>query len=130
LNEKLNIVEEVMTVSMVFKAVQYTDVELEDVTEEGARDAKIRWLISKKDGAVNFAMRFFELAEGGHSPFHQHPWEHEVFVVKGTCKVVCDGEESTVSQGGAIFVPENSRHNFQNVGEGELQFICVVPIGN
>jgi quercetin dioxygenase-like cupin family protein len=115
---------------MGFKAVPYTDVELEDVTEEGAKGAKIRWLISKKDQATRFAMRYFEISEGGHSPLHNHPWEHEVFVMKGKCKVVCDGKQTVLEEGGVIFVPENAEHNFQNIGEGELHFICVVPIMN
>ena len=46
------------------KLKHYTEVELEDVTMEGAEGAKIRWLISEKDGAPNFATRLFEVAPG------------------------------------------------------------------
>jgi len=115
---------------MGFKAVQYDDVMLEDVNEEGAVGAKIRWLINEKDDAKNFSMRYFEVEEGGRSPVHNHPWEHEVFIVKGKCKVVCEDESGGVEQGGVIFVPANTNHNFMNVGEGPLHFICVIPIMN
>ena len=54
------------------KHVHYTDVPLETPAEEGIKDLKIRWLISKADGAENFAMRLFEAQPGGHSPWHTH----------------------------------------------------------
>ena len=47
------------------KHVHYTDIELEEPDEEGIKNLKIRWLISKKDGAENFAMRFFEIKPRG-----------------------------------------------------------------
>jgi len=115
---------------MGFKAVNYKDVELEDVNEEGAIGANIRWLISAKDGATNFSMRYFEIEEGGRSPVHEHPWEHEVFIIKGRCKVVCEDQSAELGPGGVILVPENTKHNFQNVGSGPLEFICVIPILN
>jgi quercetin dioxygenase-like cupin family protein len=127
-NQKIHIVMDHITTSMSFKAVQYDEVPLEDVNEEGAIGAKIRWLINKKDDAENFSMRYFEVEEGGRSPVHSHPWEHEVFVVKGKCKVVCNDESGEVEEGGVIFVPPNTDHNFMNVGDGPLHFICVIPM--
>ncbi|MFP4170849.1 MAG: cupin domain-containing protein [Methanomassiliicoccales archaeon] len=112
---------------MGFKAIDYKEVPLEEANEEGAVGAKIRWLISEKDGAENFSMRYFEIDEEGRSPVHNHPWEHEVFILKGRCRVVCDQEVAELGPGGVILVPENTDHNFQNVGEGALEFICVIP---
>ena len=37
------------------KHVHYSDVELETPKEEGIKNLKVRWLISDKDGAENFA---------------------------------------------------------------------------
>ena len=54
-----------------------------EVKVKGAEGVGIRWLISKEDGAENFAMRMFELERGGHTPLHTHPHEHEVFIVEG-----------------------------------------------
>jgi quercetin dioxygenase-like cupin family protein len=65
------------------KHVHYSDVDLELPNEEGIKDLKVRWLISKNDGAKNFAMRLFEIKPGGYSPLHQHNWEHEVFIIQG-----------------------------------------------
>ena len=65
------------------KLANFKDVKLEDVSVEGAKNTKIRWLISKEENAPNFAMRMFEVEKGGNTPFHKHAWEHEVFVVEG-----------------------------------------------
>ncbi|MCD4651924.1 MAG: cupin, partial [Candidatus Cloacimonetes bacterium] len=59
------------------KVQPYADVTLEDVNVDGADKVKIRWLIAEKDKAANFAMRMFEVEPGGHTPYHQHAWEHE-----------------------------------------------------
>ena len=63
------------------KIEKSSNITKKPVEMEGAKDVDIRWLISKEDGAENFAMRMFELQPGGHTPLHTHPQEHEVFVV-------------------------------------------------
>jgi quercetin dioxygenase-like cupin family protein len=35
------------------------------------------------DGVPNFVMRVFELEPSSATPFHTHPWEHEVFIISG-----------------------------------------------
>ena len=68
------------------KPIHYTDIELEEPKEKEIKDLKVRWLISNKDGAKNFAMRLFEIQPGGYSPLHQHDWEHEVFDLEGNLR--------------------------------------------
>ena len=51
-------------------------------------------------GAPNFTMRHFEVAPGGRTPFHAHPWEHEVYVLSGTGKVRQKGGERAPSEAG------------------------------
>ena len=65
------------------KIEKSSNIKKSPVEIEGAKDVGIRWLISKEDGAENFAMRMFELEPGGHTPLHTHPQEHEVFVLEG-----------------------------------------------
>ncbi|MDP2945130.1 MAG: hypothetical protein Q8N86_02100 [Atribacterota bacterium] len=62
------------------KIVDYKEVKAEAVDFEDVKDVKVRWLISDKDNAPNFAMRLFEVGPGGHSPLHTHNWEHELFI--------------------------------------------------
>jgi len=112
---------------MGFKAVHFTQVEVEDVKADGFEGVRVRWLISKKDGAQNFAMRYFEISPGGQSAFHSHDWEHEVFILKGEGLVVCGNEERKVSVGYVVFIPPNIPHSFKNTGEETLGFLCLVP---
>jgi quercetin dioxygenase-like cupin family protein len=107
----------------------YKEVEQKDVDAEGAGGAKIRWLITKEDGAPHFAMREFELAPGGHTPFHAHGWEHGVFILEGEGVVAGEAGESQLKAGVVVFVPPNEKHTFKNAGAGPLRFLCLVPHG-
>lgn len=109
------------------KIVHYTDVTAEDA-EEGASKLRVRWLITKEMGAENFAMRLFEMAAGGHSPYHNHPWEHEVFILEGEGLVVGEELERPFGTGDVIFIPQNEKHQFKNTGEKTVKFLCLVPI--
>jgi len=109
------------------KHVHYTDVELEQPNEEGIKDLKIRWLISDKDGAENFAMRLFEVGPGGHSPLHQHDWEHEVFIVEGTGVARNKTDEKSFNTGDVFFIKPMEWHQLVNTGEKTLKFLCLIP---
>jgi quercetin dioxygenase-like cupin family protein len=93
----------------------------------GAEGVEIRWLISKNDGARNFAMRMFELAQGGHTPLHTHPHEHEVFIVEGEGVIVFEGREHPFAAEHFVFVPGGKEHCFKNTGQSILRFLCVIP---
>ncbi len=108
--------------------MNYKGVPAQDVAEEGAAGTKIRWLIAEKDGAPNFAMRLFEMAPGGHTPLHAHPWEHEVFVIRGRGLVVRGGSEARIAPGDFVFIEPNETHQFRNHGRAMLSFICVIPL--
>jgi len=98
------------------------------VEVEGAKDVEIRWLISKEDGAENFAMRMFELQPGGFTPLHTHPHEHEVFVVEGKGAFVCEDQEHEFGAEHVIFVPPSTEHRFKNTGNCVLRFLCLIPV--
>jgi len=107
----------------------YEEVRQDDVEMEGAEGVKIRWLITKEDGAPNFAMREFEVAPGGHTPYHAHDWEHEVYVLSG--EGVASGPDGgrELAPGTVVLVPPNEEHNFKNTGAAPLGFLCLVPHG-
>jgi len=111
----------------MFKAVHYRDILIEEVEEKGAKGVQVRWLISDKDGAENFAMRCFEIEPGGYTPRHTHDWEHEVFVLSGEGIVFCEGEERKISPGYVVFIPPGDEHYFKNTGEKQLVFLCLIP---
>ncbi|MBT3169718.1 MAG: cupin domain-containing protein [Candidatus Cloacimonetes bacterium] len=109
------------------KLANFKDVKLEDVSVEGAKNTKIRWLISKEENAPNFAMRMFEVEKGGNTPFHKHAWEHEVFVVEGDGLFVTEWGKRPFKAGDFIFVDPQEMHQFQNAGDSILRFLCVIP---
>ena len=108
------------------KVFDYEEVEAVDA-EEGASKVKVRWLITKDTGAENFAMRLFEVARGGFSPLHSHPWEHEVYVLQGEGVVVGVDGERAFKAGTVIFIPSAERHQLRNTGSGVLKFLCMIP---
>ena len=97
------------------------------VVHEGAKDVEIQWLISKEDGAENFAMRLFEIQPGGYTPLHTHPHEHEVFIVEGNGALVFEGIEHPFGPEHVIFVPGGKEHRFKNTGDSLLRFLCLIP---
>ena len=108
------------------KVVPYKEVEAKEA-DEGASKLKVRWLITREMGAPNFAMRLFEVEPGGHSPFHSHPWEHEVFILEGEGLVLGGKEEKKFKAGDAVFIPPNEQHQFKNNSKKKLKFLCLVP---
>jgi quercetin dioxygenase-like cupin family protein len=112
---------------MKLKLKHYSDVPLEEVNMEGASGASIRWLISEKDGAPNFATRMFEVAVDGYTPFHKHSWEHENFVVSGEGVLVTEEGEKPFKEGDIIYVPPYYKHSYKNTGSSVMKFLCMIP---
>lgn len=109
------------------KIEKSSDISKSPVVDEGAKHVGIRWLISKEDGAPNFAMRMFELEPGGHTPLHTHPHEHEVFILEGDGTFVFEGQEHPFGAEYVIFVPPNKEHRFMNTGDSLLRMLCIIP---
>lgn len=109
------------------KVNHHEAIEQQPVEMEGAEGCSVRWLVGEKDGAPTFAMRQFEVAPGGHTPKHSHPYEHEVFVLEGD-GVVLDGDsEHPLQAGDVIFVQPDDVHQFRNTGDRPMKFLCMVP---
>ncbi|MBC8309102.1 MAG: cupin domain-containing protein [Planctomycetes bacterium] len=98
------------------------------VKGDGIKGVTMRVLVRKEDGAPTFAMRHFSVESGGYTPSHLHPWEHEVFVLSGQGEVECAGEVKSIQGGDGLFIPSNDLHQFRNVGQQPLEFLCIVPI--
>ena len=101
----------------------YREVREEPVGE----DKSIRWVIGQPEGAPNFAMRVVEFQPGAVFEMHDHPYEHEIFVLEGEGVVEGPAGEITMRPGVALYVPPDEPHGYRNTGAGVLRFICVIP---
>jgi len=109
------------------KAYHYTEIENQDVPQP-AEKVKIRWLINEVQDAPNFAMRRFQVAPGGNTPYHTHPWEHEVYVLEGDAVAVGKDGETKIGPGSVVLVQPDEEHNFVNKGDTDFVFLCMIPL--
>jgi len=112
--------------------VHMIDVEQCDcsvVEVEGAKGVMMQWLLDQRCGAGNFAMRRFVVEPGGYTPRHTHPWEHEVYVIRGAGEVTHADGVSCFAPDTAILIPGDELHQFRNTGVEPLEFLCLVPRG-
>ena len=104
------------------------EVEAVTQTKYGSTGAAMRVLINKEHGAPVFAMRIIEIQKGGFVGLHEHPYEHEVYILRGTALVKAGEESVELNTGDFVFVPGGITHGFENIGDGVLEFICCIPV--
>ena len=87
-----------------------------------------REVVCADKGAPNFCMRVFDIEPGSSTPSHEHPWEHEIYVLSGQGVAVGEQGEIPIAKDSCVFVPPNEHHCFKNNGNEILRMICVIPI--
>ncbi len=103
-------------------------LEAEAQREEGLPGVTVRWVVTGEDGAPNFVMRVFDVEPGAHTPFHTHPWEHEIFILEGSGVVRGEGRERKISPGDVVLILPNERHQLINDRDKLFRFICLIPL--
>lgn len=104
------------------------DVEKTVPVMEGAKNIYKQIPLSRKDGAPTFSFRVFTIKPGGHTPFHQHPFEHMNYVINGKGTLVAEDREHELNKGDFALVLPNEKHQFKNSsGKQDLIIICAVP---
>lgn len=99
------------------------------VEMEGAQGASVRVIFGPADNAPTFAMRVFDLAPAGHTPFHTHNFEHEAVILEGDIALVTEQGEKPVKKGDMVLVMPNEKHQFKNRSTTTTaRFMCLVPI--
>ncbi len=110
------------------KVVHFEDVEAKEFGKE-APGTRIRKIIDdENDGAPNYIFRIIEVAPGGHTPRHTHPYEHQNYVISGRGRVLIGGTWYDLEPGRVAFVPPDIEHIYENTGDETLRFICVIPV--
>jgi quercetin dioxygenase-like cupin family protein len=110
------------------KIVSLDEVERTAVDMEGAERAFKQLPIGSADGAPHFAFRVFTVEPGGHTPYHQHPFEHLNYVIDGEgCLVDEDGERHPLREGDFALVLPDEKHQYRNTSaEKAFRMICAV----
>ena len=86
-------------------------------------------LISLDDDPPTCTMSYSEIYPDKTSTHHTHPWEHEVYIIKGSGTLVCDGKEYPVREGDAMFIPGDVDHyTLNNGGQGVMRRIEINPL--
>jgi quercetin dioxygenase-like cupin family protein len=96
-------------------------------TPEGMPGVRIHWVIDKRRGAENFAMRVFEVAPGASTPYHHHWYEQEMYFLEGEGVAVGPQGEQALSPGTVLWVHPDEPHAIKNTGAAPMKFICCIP---
>ena len=100
-------------------------------TRKYSKDPSIQvtetWMIGKKEGAENFAFRYYQLESGASSNQEQHQHDHGVLVLQGSGEVLLGDQVHPISRGDIIHIPPNALHQLRNTGDSPLGFLCVIP---
>ena len=99
------------------------------VEMDGAKDVTVRVVFGPADEAPTFAMRQFDIAPGGHTPWHTHGFEHQIIVLAGELKLVGENGDRRLVVGDAAMVKADEKHQFRNASaEDVARMICLVPV--
>jgi len=105
------------------------DVSAVPVNMEGAENVTVRVLFGPADNAPTFAMRRFDIGPGGQTPYHRHPFEHEVVILSGDIAIVRPDGEQPVRPGQVVLVMPDEQHAFRNRSDTEpAAMLCLVPV--
>jgi len=101
----------------------------EPLLKRDAKSTKVRYLIDQRHGANNFYLRIYEIEPGGQTPHDQHPYEHEVYVLRGRAKLLTMANDvptlRDVGEGDVVFIAPNQVHQFSNPNRETFQMLCV-----
>ncbi|MFO7992063.1 MAG: cupin domain-containing protein [Thermoplasmata archaeon] len=101
-------------------------VEVEEV--EGAEGITIQKLIVEKHGSKNIRMRKFTMKPGAWMVLHEHEnIEHLQYFLKGKVKLTMGDEVYDVKKDDIVFIPVGAAHKYENKGDEEAQFLCIIP---
>lgn len=100
------------------------------VQMEGVKGASMSIMVGRGDNAPHFSMRSIAVEPGGHTPKHQHDYEHEVYVVSGNGTILLEGQLHPITSGDTIYVPANELHQFTVSADAKepIKFLCMVPV--
>lgn len=103
-----------------------------DIEELDLPGRHLRWLASAELlGARHLSMCVIRVAPGEKvRPAHSHPQGEEIiYIIRGSGRVLVDGEVDTVEPGTAVLFPQGKIHMLQNTGQDEMKVACFFAPG-
>lgn len=106
---------------------EWEGVPVEPYEDRGVVLGTKRVLIGRRDGAASYSLRYFEIPPRGKSSLDRHAHDHGVFILKGRARVLMGKEKVEAGAGDVLYIPPDEQHQFENIGDGPLGFLCAVP---
>ena len=91
----------------------------------GSTSSLNQWLATRESGSFGFMVRRFVIKPGGIIEMHRHRFYGFIYVMKGTCTICGRDGRAELGPGGFALVEANVDHGFLNLGEGDVEAICV-----
>ena len=88
---------------------------------------RLRWLVTKDNlDAVHCSMCMIQIAPGQTvRPAQSHPnGEEVIYIIRGSGKVMVDGNVEEVKAGCAVLFPQGKVHMLSNTGDEEMKVVC------
>lgn len=110
------------------KIVNLKDVRKECVNMKGSLSVDVQMAITEEDGTPAYSMRVFTINPGGHTPCHEHPFEHINYVIEGKGILRIGENDYLMEAGDCALVLANQMHNYRNISDlNSFVFVCLVP---
>lgn len=85
------------------------------------------WVANEQQ--AGYCGKFLFVDDGQTCPYHKHNRKHETFfVMKGTVRMVIDGQEKVLEQGDGLAMPPGQRHSFTGIGPALLLEVSMPSI--
>jgi quercetin dioxygenase-like cupin family protein len=98
-------------------------------TMAGASGVTKQVPISGRDGSPSFSFRVFTIQPGGHTPYHEHPFEHLNYIIQGCGRVERPEGALEITKGDFVLVLPGETHQYRNTSSTEpLLLLCAVPV--
>ena len=107
--------------------IKSSAIKFDEVNAAGVVGTSKSSVVGPREGWSDHTLRVFRIAAGGHTPYHQHDWEHVNYVIAGKGSLTIGDETFNLAAGDYAYVPPNVMHQFRNDSDANFEFICVVP---
>ncbi len=98
-----------------------------EVQPYASNNATKQVLIGSDDGANNFIVRYFTIPPHGFSSLDYHEHDHGVVIMQGRARVMLGERFEEVGAGDSVYIPGFERHQFENLTDDLLTFLCIIP---